>query len=319
MEIMTKSVADDSRLDGSLAERLLARLKVEDLFTRRGHTHRHGPMHRVIDQKVVRPGVTLLLRCLGLFERGRRNALNPIVREITLSFRDLPKAFDGFRLLHMSDLHIDGVPGLPEAIVSVLRGVSVDLCLLTGDYRFDDRGPCEAVYPAMRKVLAGINSRLGIYGILGNHDVGEIAYRLEEMGVRMLVNESAEIQQDSESIWLVGIDDNFDYQCHDLALALKQVPAGAFKILLAHAPELFEDANASGIHLCLGGHTHGGQIRVPVLGALKQNARCPKSYAWGLWRHGQMQGYTSCGIGCSTIPVRYNCPGEAIIFELRRA
>ena len=100
---------------------------------------------------------------------------------------------------------------------------------------------------------------------------------------------------------------------------MSEVPAGAFKILLAHAPELFENANELGIQLNLSGHTHGGQLRMPVIGALRQNARCPKEFAWGVWRYGKLQGYTTCGVGSSTLPIRFCCPPEVVIIELRRS
>jgi hypothetical protein len=235
-----------------------------------------------------------------------------------LEFKDLPPAFDGFRILHLSDFHIDGVPGLAEALALRLQDVNCDLCVFTGDYRFEDRGSCDEVYPRMRQVIESIRSRHGIYGILGNHDAGEIALRLQEMGVNMLVNDAACIRQANEALWLIGVDDNFDYGCDDLELAMTGVPRESFKILLAHAPEMFEAAEARGIQLTLSGHTHGGQLRLPGIGAVKHNARCPKEHAWGHWKHGNLQGYTSCGVGCSTLPIRYNCAPEIVALELRR-
>lgn len=302
-----------------LAERIQPRLAVEADFARLGHTYRHGRLHRPFDQLIQRPGLKLGLSLLGLFSQGKRNALSPVVRNVRLEFSDLPLAFNGFRLMQLSDFHIDGVDGLAEVLAERLRKLSCDLCVFTGDYRFEDRGPCDAVYPLMRKVIDSIQSRHGIYGIMGNHDPGELAMRLQEMGVRMLVNDSARITQGGEDLWLLGVDDNFDYNCHNLPLALADVPPGAFKILLAHAPELFEKANQAGIQLNLSGHTHGGQLRIPVIGALKQNARCPPDYAWGAWRYGNLQGFTSCGVGCSTLPVRYNCPPEIVMIEFRRS
>jgi hypothetical protein len=301
-----------------LQKRIQPRLAVEAEFARLGHSYRHGRFHRFYDHQLQRPVLTIGLSLVGLFGKGKRNALSPVVRTIRLGFENLPPAFDGFRLMQLSDFHIDGVDGLAEALAERLRGVKCDLCVFTGDYRFDDRGPCDAVYPRMRKVIESIHSKHGIYGILGNHDPAEMALRLQEMGVNMLVNDAASIQQADESIWLLGVDDNFDYGCHDLPLALSGVPHGAFKILLAHAPEMFEDAHEHGIHLNLSGHTHGGQLRLPWIGALKQNARCPKEYAWGTWKYGNLQGYTSCGVGCSTLPIRFNCPPEIVVFELRR-
>jgi predicted MPP superfamily phosphohydrolase len=302
-----------------LEERIHPRLAVEAEFARLGHTYRHGPLHRFLDHQVQRPILIVGLSLIGLYNRGKRNALSPIVRRIRLEFNDLPPAFEGFRLMHLSDFHIDGVDGLAERMAALLRETPCDLCVFTGDYRFDDRGPCDEVYPRMQTVVDGIRSRHGIYGILGNHDPGEVAFRLQAMGVNMLVNDSASITQEDESVWLLGVDDNFDYSTHNLPLALTGVPRDGFKILLAHAPELFETANANGIQLNLSGHTHAGQLRLPVIGALRQNARCPKEFAWGAWKYKDLQGYTSCGIGCSTLPIRFNCPPEIVILELHRA
>ena len=302
-----------------LEDRIYPRLAVEAEFARLGHTYRHGPFHRFFDRNIQRPLLIAGLSLVGLYERGKRNALSPIVRTIRLTFNDLPPAFNGFRLMHLSDFHIDGVDGLAETLATVLKETPCDLCALTGDYRFDDRGPCEEVYPRMKIVIDSIKSRHGVYGILGNHDPGSAAIRLQRLGVNMLVNDSAQISQNGESVWLLGLDDNFDYARHDLPLALAGVPDNAFKILLAHAPELFEDANQKGIQLNLSGHTHAGQLRVPGIGALRQNARCPREYAWGLWKFGQLQGYTSCGVGCSTLPIRYGCPPEIVILEMHRS
>ena len=194
-----------------------------------------------------------------------------------------------------------------------------DVCLLTGDYRFEDHGPCEPLYPLMREIITNIHASLGIYGILGNHDSSQIALKLEEMGVRMLINESVEIGAYRMPLWLLGVDDPFDFRCHDLPRALAPVPPDSFRILLAHAPEIFEEAAASGIHLYLSGHTHGGQIRLPGIGAVRSNAHCPRSYTYGLWKHGAMQGHTSPGVGCSSLPIRFGCPPEATMIELKRA
>jgi predicted MPP superfamily phosphohydrolase len=255
---------------------------------------------------------------VGLYGRGKRNALSPIVRTVPLHFKDLPPAFEGFRLMHLSDFHIDGVDGLAENLAAVLKNAPVDLCAFTGDYRFDDRGPCEEVYPRMKTIINSIQSRHGIYGILGNHDPGEAALRLQTMGVTMLVNDSARITQSTDSLWLIGLDDNFDYNCHNLPLAMTGVPNDSFKVLLAHAPELFKEADQLGIQLNLSGHTHAGQLRLPKIGAIRQNARCPKEFTWGPWRYGNLQGHTSAGVGCSTLPIRFCCPPEIVILELHR-
>jgi predicted MPP superfamily phosphohydrolase len=303
----------------SLAERVKPRLAVEEEFARLGHTFRHGPLHRLSETYFTRPTLKLGLQTLGLYGRWMQNALQPIVREIPLKFPDLPPAFDGFQLLQISDFHIDGMDGLAEALCPVLAKLRPDVCVFTGDYRFEDHGPCVGVYPRMRQVVESISATRGIYGILGNHDPAEIAFALEDLGVRMLVNESAAIEKAHEAIWLIGVDDPFDYRCDDLPAACAAVPPDSFKILLAHAPELYHEASARGIQLYLTGHTHAGQIRVPHIGSLKHNANCPRAYAYGLWRHDGMRGYTSAGVGCSALPIRFHCPPEVVLFELRRA
>ncbi|HEX4168321.1 MAG TPA: metallophosphoesterase [Bryobacteraceae bacterium] len=303
----------------SLAEALEPRLAVERHFASIGHTYRHGRLYRKFEHRITRPLLKSALCLAGLYSRGIRNAVSPVVRHLFIAFEDLPAKLEGFTLLHLSDFHIDGVPGLADALSPLLSDLRPDLCVLTGDYRFEDQGACEPVYPLMRQLIGSIQARHGIYGILGNHDDSEIAHELEEMGVRMLVNEAVEIQANSASFWLAGVDDPFDFRCHDLTRALAQVPPDAFQILLAHAPEIYEQAAQSGVDLYLSGHTHAGQIRLPWVGAVRHNAHCPREYAYGLWRHGGMRGYTSAGIGCSSLPIRFGCPPEAVMIELRRS
>jgi len=153
-------------------------------------------------------------------------------------------------------------------------------------------------------------------GILGNHDPSETAFALEEMGVRVLINDAAEIHRGSASILFIGVDYPYDYKCDDLESALASVPADIFKILLAHAPDLYGQASAKGIQLYLCGHTHAGQVRLPWVGSVIRNSGCPRSYSRGYWKHKGMQGYTSAGVGRSMLPVRFNCPPEIVFIEL---
>ena len=301
----------------TLAERLEPRLAVERHFARIGHTYRHGKAFRLFDTKIMRPGLRIGLRAFGLYETGRRNSLSPQVREITLHYPNLPSSFDGFRLLHISDFHIDGVDGLAETLVPMLAGIKPDLCVFTGDYRFEDRGPCDGVYPRMRQVIDSISAIHGIWGILGNHDSAEIAYGLEALGVHMLVNENVQIRRGADSVWLAGVDDPYDYHCADLEAAMAGIPKDSFKILLAHAPEVYETAAAHGVNLSLSGHTHAGQIRLPIIGSIKHNSHCPREFSYGLWKYASMRGYTTSGVGCSSVPVRFHCPPEIVIFQLK--
>lgn len=300
-----------------LQHRLEARLAVEALHHKGRRAHGRGD-YLLRHDRIIAPVLRAVLRMMGLYSRGVRNALRPVVRNVRVDFPDLPPAFEGFRLLHLSDFHIDGVDGLAEVLAARLGDIEADVCVLTGDYRFETQGPCAAVYPRMRTVVSAIRAKAGTFGILGNHDAAEIALELSRYGVRVLVNEAVELRRNGESIWLAGVDDPHYYGCDDLRAALRVVPPGAFKILLAHSPEMFAEAAGAGIHLYLCGHTHGGQICLPKWGPVLRNARCPKAYTSGLWRHNGMCGYTSHGVGSSMLPVRYNCPPEIALIELGR-
>jgi hypothetical protein len=235
-----------------------------------------------------------------------------------MRFAELPPGLDGFRILHLSDLHIDGAPGLADSVCRCVESVETDLCVLTGDYRFEVEGDCSTVYQGMSRVLACIRPHFGTVGVLGNHDSAQKIVHLERMGVRILMNRSVEIRRGSASLWIVGVDDPHYFGCDDLGSALSGIPPGAFKVLAAHSPELYREADACGIHLYLTGHTHAGQICLPGGKPLVFNANCPRALARGAWRHGGTQGYTSAGIGSSLLPVRFNCPPEVAVIELRR-
>lgn len=261
-----------------------------------------------------------LLRALlagsGLRRLGEHNARQAVVRELHFTFDTLPASFDGFTILHLTDIHADGLAGLADSLCARLRHLPVDLCVLTGDYRYRVRGACDQVYHNMERILGAIQARYGIVGVLGNHDAAEKVANLEQMGVKMLVNQAHELCHGDHSVWLVGLDDPHYYGCDDLPGALHPVPDDAFKILLVHTPELFAEAAAHGVHLYLCGHTHGGQICVPGIGPLITGARCPRRYARGAWQHRNMHGFTSAGVGVSIVPVRFFCPPEIGLITL---
>lgn len=259
------------------------------------------------------------LRLTRLENRGRRNALSPVVRRLRFAYPNLPGAFDGFTIVHLSDLHIDGVPGLPDRVSELLAGIEADVCVLTGDYRYKLDGSSDGVFGPMRRILGRVRTRHGILAILGNHDTSNMVAPLEGMGVRVLINAAAAIRRGEESIWFVGLDDPHYFGCEDLATALAPVPEGAFKVLLVHSPEMVEDAAAAGINLYLCGHTHGGQIRLPAIGPVVINSNCPRRYTAGVWHFGNLKGYTSLGLGSSVVPARFHCPPEIALLELRRS
>ncbi|MDH3604170.1 MAG: metallophosphoesterase [Candidatus Tectomicrobia bacterium] len=281
-------------------------------WARRGRSY-HAQSRRFRD-RLLRQGLQLL----SLSSWAEANVRQFVVKPLHFSFDTLPEAFDGFTILHLSDLHADGLEGLADDLYDRIQDLEVDLCVLTGDYRFKTTGDCQQVYTSMARILSGVNARHGIAGVLGNHDSFEMISELERLGVKMLLNESHGIQQNSQSIWLAGVDDPHYYGCEDLPVALSEVSADAFKILLVHSPEMYADADAHGIHLYLCGHTHGGQICLPLWGPIVTNANCPRRYTRGRWRHRNMQGYTSSGTGASGVPVRFFCPPEIGLITLHR-
>lgn len=260
--------------------------------------------------------VETALKLVGLHGRARRNADRVEVRRNLVTSTRLPAAFEGFTILHISDLHADISQGAMRHLADIVRYVACDICVLTGDYRGKTFGPFEASLALMRDLCARI--KLPLYGILGNHDSIRMTPALEAMGIRMLFNEQELITRGGATIHLAGIDDAHFYRTDDIAKAAGGIPRDAFSILLAHTPESYRAAAAAGFDLMLSGHTHGGQLCLPGGIAIKLEARLPRRMGRGAWRFGELAGYTSAGAGTSLTPVRLNCPAEITVHTLRR-
>lgn len=265
-------------------------------------------------------GLEALLRAAGVYHRGRRNALDMRLAELEMPLPRLPAALDGLRVLHLSDLHLGrSLPGFAECAQRLLQGIEADVCLLTGDYRYGHFGPSDRAAEDVRRVLSGVRAADGCYAVLGNHDTLVVGEMLEAEGIRVLMNEGVRLALRGETVWLAGVDDPHLHRTADLAAALKGRPEGLFTILLAHSPECVADAARAGVDLYLCGHTHGGQIRLPLLGGVHTNVRSGRRQALGVWREGAMRGHTSAGLGTTDMPVRFLCPPEAALITLRAA
>lgn len=263
--------------------------------------------------------VTGLLRMLGLADRGWRNACTPTLLDLSFRFAALPERLDGLRILHLSDLHYPpAAEDYATAVSDLVSGLEVDLCVLTGDYRFGRRTQPAAAMARLADLIPRIHARHGVFATLGNHDLCEMVGDLRVMGITVLVNEGLQVDADGLPLWIAGVDDPHMFRCADAGAAMAGAPRDAFKLFLAHAPESYAEAAALGADLYLCGHTHAGQVRFPRIGALYANARCPIAYAAGEWRHGSMQGYTSAGLGVTEVPVRFRCPPEAAVITLQR-
>jgi hypothetical protein len=257
------------------------------------------------------------LRLSGLYRRGRRNTLDIRVRHNDVFLVGLPPAFDGYSILHMTDLHADLNPPAIAALAQRVAGLEYDICVLTGDYRASTFGPHEQALAEMAALCTQISQP--IFGVFGNHDSIRMLPGMESLGVRMLLNECAELRRESDVIYLVGIDDAHYYRVDNIALAAAEVPPGSVSILLSHTPEIYRQAAHGGFDLMLCGHTHGGQICLPGGVPLTLDSRCPRYMGAGAWRYRDMQAYTSVGAGTCIVPVRLNCPPEVVIHHLRAA
>jgi predicted MPP superfamily phosphohydrolase len=255
------------------------------------------------------------LRLAGLYARAQQNAQAIRVIENDLIVAGLPAAFSGYRILQLSDLHLDMDPRNAQAVSERVRGLDYDLCVLTGDYRAKTYGPYEQVLAGMRALRPMLKEP--IYAILGNHDTIRLVPDLEAMGIRMLLNESVLLERSGQSIHLAGIDDAHYFQVHNLDKASAAIPPDAIALLLSHTPETYRHAAHAGFQAMLCGHTHGGQICLPGGFPLFWDAKCPRALAAGAWRYRDMHGYTSVGAGTSVVNARLNCPPEVTLHRLR--
>lgn len=256
------------------------------------------------------------LRLLGAYDRGVRNAHDIQINRLELWFEDLPKEFDGFQLLQLTDLHVDFLPETMQITCSLIAGIEADLCVLTGDYRRRVKGPFDQIMPAIGKLASQVSTRHGIYAVLGNHDCAAMVEAFEGLGITVLVNETRTIRRGEARLHFTGTDDVHYYYTDTAREALSRSPDG-FKVALIHSAELADAAAENGFHLYLAGHTHGGQVCLPGGRPIVTHMSRYRRYASGLWRHGPMLGYTSSGIGVSGLPVRFNTRGEVVLITFR--
>lgn len=242
------------------------------------------------------------------------------ITRLSLSFPGLPSSFDGMRIVHFSDMHLgfftndDHIDHMAEAI----RQLQPDLLCFTGDIVDDYADSMQDYLP----LLTAMEAPLGKYAVLGNHDYRGIPEGVQALykhtGFRLLKNEHEILERHGERLAIVGLEDLL-LSKPDLSRATAGIPATMFKLLLMHAPDFADQAAEAGIHLQLSGHSHGGQIRAPFLGALKTPPGGRK-YVQGLYSVGErkMPVYVNRGIGMTQLPVRVLCPPELTVLTLRR-
>jgi uncharacterized protein len=254
--------------------------------------------------------------------------VRPRLVRIDVPLKRLPAAMDGFTIVQLSDFHYDEFTIIPiRKAIEMVNGLKPDLIVLTGDYvtipmfrnsSFEEKVAVHVAVPCA-EILARLQSRLGSFAVLGNHDTdsdpeGVIA-ALESHGIKMLQNRSLPIEQAGKRFWLAGIADALIGK-PDLEAALRKIPAAEAVVLLAHEPDFADIAAQHPVDLQLSGHSHGGQVRLPIIGApfLPDLA---KKYPWGMYHVGGLTLYTNSGLGTIRVPVRINAPPEVTLFTLR--
>ncbi len=264
----------------------------------------------------IAPVLKTVLKMTGILRRGFKNSITFEVVKQDVSIKNLPKSFKGFRILHLSDLHIDGMFDHGKRLVHCVKEVECELCVITGDFRFLTYGQTRETVLYTKRLVEAIRCKK-ILGILGNHDCVSMIPELESMGIEMLMNESIKITQGSEHITIVGVDDSHFYEADNLQKASEGMMSDSVKILLAHSQEVIPEAAEKSFDLYLCGHSHGGQLCLPGgIPIIKNTPKAFHKFVKGPWIYKNMQGYTSRGAGASCLTVRYNCPPEITVHRL---
>ncbi len=246
----------------------------------------------------------------------------------------LPAAFEGFTVALLADTHFGPFVTRPylESVAALTNAARPDLILLGGDFvqrrpwraafRPDLFGEVRAHAAEAIGALAALRAPHGVFAVLGNHDHWEGAPLLREAfvahGIAEWWNAGRWIERGGERAWFCGVDDLWE-GCPDLDRALAGVGEGDCAVLLAHNPDFAERFRDRRVRLMLSGHTHGGQVRLPGIGALIIPSIHGKKYEMGLVKGPVCPVYVTRGVGVIFPPVRFRCPPEVAILRLRRA
>ena len=242
------------------------------------------------------------------------------VTETDILIKDLPERFQGFRITQLTDVHHSRIVGLAEVrrVVDLARQTRPDLIVLTGDYTTTYRRYIEPCAEA----LGELKAPEGVWAVLGNHDHytdPELTTRaLERHHITVLNNTNTTLRRGADAIQLAGIDD-WSWNGTDWRRAYYGLDRKLSSILLSHQPIVLDLEEAQAASLILSGHTHGGQINLPFIGAPARFATADMKYASGLFRRGPTQLYVSRGTGVIGLPVRLGVRPEIAVLRLQRA
>jgi len=248
-----------------------------------------------------------------------RNAYSIRDNKIDIYFSNLPIEFDGFKILHLSDLHLDSLPNIHNEIIKIINSKKYDACIITGDYTEGVIGDFSGILADFSEIINSISANHGIFTTLGNHDSAMICEPLERMGTIPLNNNNHVIKIGDAQINIIGLDDVHLFYTQDIHREIESINRNEFNIMAVHSPEAYRYTDQK-IDLYLTGHTHGGQVNFPMSMNIYKplDNHCSKDMIAGLWNRGRTTGYTSCGIGTSVLPIRYNSNGEVCTITLKR-
>lgn len=244
----------------------------------------------------------------------------PIVRSARVTVVSWPTGQPPLRLLLISDIHVAGPDMPPERlarIVGQINELAPDIVLIAGDFisdkhlttrKYTDR---EALAP-LRKVQA----RLGVIAVLGNHDhwrnASSMRSELERAGVRLLANDAVR----AGPLVIGGVDDSFTGHARPMLAVDRMRQLGGTKVLLSHSPDPFAQLPPDA-GLMLAGHTHCGQIVLPVIGPLATMSEYGRRYRCGLIREGKKTIFVTAGLGTSIVPIRIGAPPDMWLLHLQ--
>ncbi len=256
-------------------------------------------------------------------------ATNVQVTQVDLRLPRLSPELDPLSICLLTDLHSERWGRRERMLLKRVEGLQVDLLLLGGDQSRTLAGMGHAV-----RILSAIHPTYGAYAILGNAEhkrnapTERLICRLEEAGVRVLRNQHATASVRGEPVHILGVDDPSKDR-DDLALASRGLPEDGLRILLSHTPEGISGLGETQVDLVLSGHTHGGQLRFPGLGALYTHSHRGMDLDMGHFNGTHLrqynpaiapytQLYISRGIGTAVLPIRFLAPPEVAVLHLRR-
>lgn len=242
------------------------------------------------------------------------------ISETDVFIRDLPERFEGFRITQLTDIHHSRILGIDEVrrVVALAQQTKPDMFVLTGDYSTSYRRYIEPCAEA----LSALSAPEGVWAVLGNHDHytdPELTTRaLQRNRISVMNNAHTTLQRGPDSIQLAGIDD-WTWNAADWTRAFSGLKPNTPTILLSHQPIVLDLPQTRSVSLILSGHTHGGQLKFPILGAPARFATKDLKYARGLFRSGDTQLYVSTGTGVIGLPLRFGVRPEIAVLRLRQA